>query len=261
MTTFTDPVVVDAGIATTNTPALDITQTWSGIDGGVAFTGIRADFTDTMSHEYNSRLVDLKLDGASIFTLDKLGSFQLANGLGSVGGIAVRGSSGEIAFTSQLHPSTGMPADVFRFYWEGGSAGNAAVLRGMGTNRLSIESAAAMVHIAQNSRYEWEGFGSPTINFTGYQAGSANGRPINFLNEGQTAEQATPIYATNVQAQVDTIQEWRDGRSGVTSTVAQVGADGTVTAKGLILYDIPTSDPSLAGQVWNDAGILKISAG
>ena len=39
------------------------------------------------------------------------------------------------------------------------------------------------------------------------------------------------------------------------------GSDATFEVAKLILSNLPTSDPAAAGQVWNDSGTLKISAG
>jgi len=35
----------------------------------------------------------------------------------------------------------------------------------------------------------------------------------------------------------------------------------TVTGAVVMLSNLPTSDPSNAGQLWNDSGTLKVSAG
>ena len=42
-----------------------------------------------------------------------------------------------------------------------------------------------------------------------------------------------------------------------------VTTTGTVTINGttIIISDLPTSDPSLAGQLWSDSGVLTVSAG
>ena len=43
---------------------------------------------------------------------------------------------------------------------------------------------------------------------------------------------------------------------GATTSITNLTASGTVILSGL-----PTSDPVVAGQLWNDAGTLKVSAG
>ena len=41
-----------------------------------------------------------------------------------------------------------------------------------------------------------------------------------------------------------------------------IAGDGIVTVNGmLIINGLPTSDPQLAGAIWNDQGTLKVSAG
>ncbi len=43
---------------------------------------------------------------------------------------------------------------------------------------------------------------------------------------------------------------------GTSTSVTNLTASGTVTLSGL-----PTADPAVAGQLWNDTGTLKVSAG
>ena len=56
------------------------------------------------------------------------------------------------------------------------------------------------------------------------------------------------------------------GSGGGTARAMELQTDGTtritVKADGAILFSgIPTSNPNVAGQLWNDGGTLKISAG
>ena len=50
----------------------------------------------------------------------------------------------------------------------------------------------------------------------------------------------------------------QNGFSGTTLTTT-----GTVTINGteIIISDLPTSDPAVAGQLWSDSGVLTVSAG
>lgn len=54
---------------------------------------------------------------------------------------------------------------------------------------------------------------------------------------------------------------------GTTTTVTNVTASGTVstaalTATGVVtMSGLPTSDPLVAGQLWNNTGVLTVSAG
>ena len=47
-----------------------------------------------------------------------------------------------------------------------------------------------------------------------------------------------------------------DATFGTSTTITNLTASGTVIFSGL-----PTADPVVAGQLWNDAGTLKVSAG
>ena len=52
------------------------------------------------------------------------------------------------------------------------------------------------------------------------------------------------------------------GAVTVTATLGAATSITSLTASGaVILSGLPTSDPVVAGQLWNDAGTLKVSAG
>jgi len=178
----------------------NMTDTWN--DPGILYTSIKMNITDVSSHP-RSLPLDLLVNSASVFSVDKNGGFSIKRSTGSsLGGMVLAGSQGEIGFTSQIDPNTGAPAHVMRYYWETGPIGSApgsvAVLRGMGTNRFSIESNSAMVHIAGNGRYEWEGLGQERLHWVGYEAGSAIGKTIDFNNTGQTPSSANPVVSMTV---------------------------------------------------------------
>jgi hypothetical protein len=45
-------------------------------------------------------------------------------------------------------------------------------------------------------------------------------------------------------------------------TTGTIDATGTVTLSGDIIFsELPTADPEIAGQLWNNSGVLTISAG
>jgi hypothetical protein len=47
----------------------------------------------------------------------------------------------------------------------------------------------------------------------------------------------------------------------VNSTTGAVTVTAAINGGTVVLPDLPTSDPAVAGQLWNDAGTLKVSAG
>ena len=61
-----------------------------------------------------------------------------------------------------------------------------------------------------------------------------------------------------------------NGTTGAVTVTSTLGAatsvtsisTGTLTTTGaVIMTGLPTSDPAVAGQLWNDTGTLKVSAG
>jgi hypothetical protein len=43
--------------------------------------------------------------------------------------------------------------------------------------------------------------------------------------------------------------------------VGDVVAETLTTTSDVIMLDLPTSDPEVLGQLWNDSGVLTVSAG
>jgi hypothetical protein len=51
----------------------------------------------------------------------------------------------------------------------------------------------------------------------------------------------------------------KNASTGAVTENISVTYDGTNSV--VVLNDLPTSDPSVAGQLWNNAGVLNVSAG
>jgi hypothetical protein len=47
----------------------------------------------------------------------------------------------------------------------------------------------------------------------------------------------------------------------VGDVAGNVVAETLTTTSDVIMLDLPTADPEVVGQLWNDAGTLKVSAG
>lgn len=76
--TLTGSVSISGGTVTASTPPINATQTWNS--GGVAFTGLFANITDTAS-DAASLLLDLQVGGASKFKVGKTGKVTLYDDL------------------------------------------------------------------------------------------------------------------------------------------------------------------------------------
>lgn len=51
----------------------------------------------------------------------------------------------------------------------------------------------------------------------------------------------------------------KNASTGAVTTNISITYDGTNSV--VILNDLPTSDPSVAGQLWSNSGVLTVSAG
>lgn len=80
-----------------------------------------------------------------------------------------------------------------------------------------------------------------------------SGKTPTFIYNGTTYEFSPQGLIDFLEAEGDFIPD-----AVVTSSI-EVG-DLTVS-QVLLLTDLPTADPVVAGQVWNDAGTLKLSTG
>ncbi len=94
---------------------------------------------------------------------------------------------------------------------------------------------------------------------------SANDLKINHdSNNSYISQEGTgDLFIRNTTDDKDILLKSDDG-SGSTTTYLQLdGSDVStkILTQKVIMSNLPTSDPSNAGQLWNDSGTLKISAG
>ena len=93
------PMDFTGGTVTVSNPVLDMTQTWN--DGGVTFTGIKLNVTDTASAAA-SMLVDLQVGGVTQFNVTRGGAITATGGLtiaGAIAGATTGAFSGSITFS------------------------------------------------------------------------------------------------------------------------------------------------------------------
>ena len=126
--------------------------------------------------------------------------------------------------------------------------GRDAAFTGQASNSVAIGRAAG---------YENQGTRAIAI---GRQAGAANQGANNIiLNATSGALNRTDQYGIDIRTSAagsltyDTTNDWTFG-AGVTMT--------DLTSSGVVIFSaLPTADPVNAGQLWNDGGTLKVSAG
>jgi len=82
-------------------------------------------------------------------------------------------------------------------------------------------------------------------------------------SNGLIANQIGNLVITNAHNDGDLMLQCDDGSGGVTPYITLDGGDVStiVSTIKVLMPNLPTSDPSVAGQLWNSSGDLKISAG
>ena len=71
------------------------------------------------------------------------------------------------------------------------------------------------------------------------------------------------LVIRNLADDKDIIFQSDDGSGGVTAYLTLDGGDVStiINTVKVLMPNLPTSDPSVANELWNDSGSLKISAG
>jgi hypothetical protein len=216
-------ITLGGGTVTTSSPVIDAAQTWN--DGAVAFTGLKANVTDTASAA-GSLLMDLQVGGSSVFRVRKdgklgveaapSGSFSIKSG-GAIEAsqYAIAGNNGVFYF-----------ADTF------------LSRRGAANFRLGLSDAAAPV--AQTLSVQSVVAGTTNtaganLTITGSQStGSANGGSIIF----QTAAAGSSGTAQNALATALTITSAKEMKCAGPLWVSNAYAAGAPSATGyIVLYD------------------------
>ena len=203
----------------------DLADTWN--DGATTFTGIKMDVTDTASGAA-SNLLDLLVGGVSRFSVSKDG--QVIFG-GPTGPRIERDGADDI-----LAMRRGTNAQAFRVY-----------------NTFTD---------AANNEYGFFGWSNNTLEITAVRNGTGSHRPISIntsSNQGITFK-AGPSAIHRFDMRTEYFGPTQSdnnidlGRSAFRWRDLFVG-------RNVFLSGLPTTDPGVAGQIWNDTGTLKISAG
>jgi hypothetical protein len=99
------------------------------------------------------------------------------------------------------------------------------------------------------------------INFRSTEGGTVHAF-VSYVDSTKTLTIASPTGPLNIQG--DDVRVFTgdllsntDGQDLGSSS----GHWGALHTDDLFVYDLPTSDPSVAGQIWSDGGVLTVSAG
>jgi len=234
-------------------PMVDLAATWNLSAGGSYGPAlIRAQLTDTQSPPL-SRVLDVQNgSGGSIVHIRKDGAYVMANPADANTYVGMKRLGSSLVLFGG--PGPAYDKSILFMGVSGTGVGEVVSLQSEATNRLSIESAAAIVHIADNGRFEWESVGTASLDFVGYEAASATGKPFNFNNNGQTPTAADVAYfSTHDRSHKPLAIRYQ------TTTLAYFDGYGK-----LVLPNLETTGQSLAGSAsdslldlattWNTSG-------
>jgi len=189
------PISGTGETVTVSTPLVNLTQTWNA--GAITFTAATVDVTDTASAGA-SKLLDLKVGGASKFTVDKAGNANIASDAAVMIGGDVqlhRDNPGELSLRNGANPQS---FGVFSFYtsasdyrvgymnWQSGNftIGTATAGSGGSPNMMFWSSASILIRVNGSGSSTWTfnsagDFGAATDG--GADIGSSSARRIRNL--------------------------------------------------------------------------------
>jgi len=207
---------------------------------------ILRDPTDTPANA-DANTVRIYTDGTSVYSKDSSGTI-------------VSLSSGGFDAT----------ADVIVIGNDTGGGSNSIHLKsgGSGTDSITVGSGASgspdteevLVHSVTELNIE----SGATINI---ESGATINVESETINIGADSTASSP-HTINIGADTNHADTINIGGRGAGHDTINIGVNSgsgtdtvTIGGESLIILDLPTSDPVVAGALWNDSGTLKISAG
>jgi hypothetical protein len=229
------PLVLDSGTITASAPILDLTQTWN--NAGVTFEGVKLNVTNTASAAA-SRLLDLQVGGVSAMSVRRTGAVKVGIvdavhfGLNTGNQILTfgRASDTSAAFTymelgiTALRPGLVVRGDMV-IGW--GSSGNSAE----STPDLVLRKDAA------NTLAQRNGTNAQTSRIYNTFTDASNYERFAISWDSNTLKLNTEAAGTGTQRNL------------------------SISAAQILMPDLPTSDPAVAGALWRSGNDLKISTG
>lgn len=213
-------------------------QTWN--DAGTTFTAIKMDVTDTSSAS-GSKLMDLLVGGTTKFDVSKTGD---ACSMGSTGYTVPAFCIGDrvngLGFGAQGTVTGTLIANsigIMSWHWSNG------------------------VMLKSDRKFGW---GNANVNGSHDTEMHRDAADTIAQRRGTNAN-TYRIYNTYTDA-----SNYERAALGWSSNVFEIGTEnaGTGSARATDLTDadlrmsnLPTSDPAVAGRLWNNSGVLNVSAG
>jgi hypothetical protein len=257
-----------------STPPLDVTGTW--FTGGTSTTtkpqvlieptGATSTAWSTngtglgvnAASGFTGNLLDLQVNGSSTLNVSSGGTISSGVGTGAaltLGGLTLSRRSGGGNYNFLFFDVPGVSANKVGVINSGGSYGWGYLVANDGLGYIGFGD-------VYNGGFG-AGFYSPANDTLEQRRGTnaQTSRVYNTYTSATSYERAKLEWSSNV-LRIGT----EKGSAGGTARDMELQTDGTtritVKADGAILFSgVPTSNPAVAGQLWNDGGTLKISAG
>jgi hypothetical protein len=252
-----------------STPPLDITGTWfTGGTGTTTKPQVLIEPTGATSTAWSTSGTGLGVNAASGFA-------------GNLLDLQVNGTSqASIASNGAITTNTGANQSCLRFSTGAFGAASYAGLVAWSTGAVANHTNSNVVfalkaddlHLKLTGAFVFgrDGLETPAAYIRSDAAGvvaqrnatnAQTSRVYNTYTSATSYERAKLEWSSNV-LRIGT----EKGSAGGTARDMELQTDGTtritVKADGAILFSgVPTSNPAVAGQLWNDGGTLKISAG
>jgi hypothetical protein len=284
-------ITLGGGTVTTSSPVIDAAQTWNA--GGVTFTGLKFNATDTASAA-GSLLMDLQVGGTSRFSVSKAGNVVIANN-GTLTGYRFRAATSGVARAALdtwvgdnngyvLINSTG--ALIWTSSADAAGTGDLFLTRRAAAN-LRFGAADAAAPVAQTLSAQSVAAGTTNtaganLTITGSQGtGTGAGGSIIFQvapagssgtaqNALATFLEATSARAFNLYNTADVTTNFERAKIAWSSNVLQIGTEkaGTGTARALHLQTdgvtrltISTNDNFIFGSTFTDKAFVFPNVG
>ena len=233
----------------------DMVDTWN--DGATTFTAIKMNATDTAS-DADSLLMDLQVGGVSQFSVDKGGictaSRFTVGGTVNVQANAVRinGANGTLNWTSGALANNTVDLSLAR------DAANTLAQRN-GTNAQAFNLYNTFTDASNYERgfMKWD---SNVLEIGTAAAGTGTDRYVRITSSLTNGILFAAGGSDKAQLSVNAFFPSTD--SGITlGNATKAWGNAYISGSIIVFSSLPTADPVNAGQLWNDSGTLKISAG
>lgn len=252
-----------------NTNIYDLSDTWNTL--ATVFTAIKMNVTDTQSNAA-SKLIDLQVSSNTKFNVGKRGNIYANVALASAeddSGIQLDLNWDTTAnttgiFVNLTDTASGAGSLLADFQVGGSSLASLSKAGVWSAAGLRMTSNTAVFNLGSANDIELARDDADTLAMR-RSTNAQEFRIYNTYTDVSNYERTAIIWDTNIfrvrpeAAGTGTVRDMAIG-SDTANTIVD-GAAIDMNSAVIMMADLPTSDPSNAGQLWNNSGVLTVSAG